>query len=408
MSADPLPTVQVDGVIWSQVVVGDTVYAAGSFSTARPAGAAPGSHTTPRHNLLAYSISTGKLLTSFKPDLNAQARTVVASPDKSRIYVGGDFTKANGAPRSRIAAYSTTTGRLVRGFAPAAAAPVLAIAATGATVYLGGSFASVSGHTRPRLAAVSASTGRVTSWSPQPNAPVTALTLTAAPVKLVVGGRFTKIGSTSVYGMSALSVASAKVLPWAATKTIRDAGVNSSLASLTTLGGSVYGSGYVYGKGGNFEGTFRADGRTGRIVWMEDCHGDTYSVFPTTRVVYVASHAHNCANVGGFPESNPRVNYRATAFQNSVRGALATNKQAHYTNFAGKPAPSLLDVVPDAVAGHVHRHGSGRLERDRQREVRRVRRGVHCGERHRATRSGALRGSGSWHRTRCGRARLST
>ena len=41
VSTDPLPTVQVDGVVWTQVVIGNTVYAGGSFATARPAGAAP-------------------------------------------------------------------------------------------------------------------------------------------------------------------------------------------------------------------------------------------------------------------------------------------------------------------------------------------------------------------------------
>ena len=42
VSTDPLPTAQINGVVWSQVVVGNTVYAGGEFTRARPAGAAPG------------------------------------------------------------------------------------------------------------------------------------------------------------------------------------------------------------------------------------------------------------------------------------------------------------------------------------------------------------------------------
>lgn len=38
-TAAPLPTVQIDGVAWGQLVVGDVVYVVGSFSNARPAGA---------------------------------------------------------------------------------------------------------------------------------------------------------------------------------------------------------------------------------------------------------------------------------------------------------------------------------------------------------------------------------
>ena len=34
VSADPLPTVQIDGVVWSQTIVGTKVFAGGSFANA--------------------------------------------------------------------------------------------------------------------------------------------------------------------------------------------------------------------------------------------------------------------------------------------------------------------------------------------------------------------------------------
>ena len=71
VTADALPTVQINGVAWSQVVVGNTVYVAGDFSTARPAGAAAGVSTTPRGNLLAYNLTTGVLITTWAPTLDA-------------------------------------------------------------------------------------------------------------------------------------------------------------------------------------------------------------------------------------------------------------------------------------------------------------------------------------------------
>ena len=63
VTADALPTVQIDGVVWSQVIVGNTVYAGGKFTNARPAGAAAGTNQTARSNLLAYDITTGNLIT---------------------------------------------------------------------------------------------------------------------------------------------------------------------------------------------------------------------------------------------------------------------------------------------------------------------------------------------------------
>ena len=68
VAADPLPTVQIDGVAWTQRVIGNTVYVGGRFTTARPAGAAAGTQTTARANLLAYDIRTGDLITALGAD----------------------------------------------------------------------------------------------------------------------------------------------------------------------------------------------------------------------------------------------------------------------------------------------------------------------------------------------------
>src|SRR6187402_1643294 len=100
VAADALPTAQIDGVAWAQVVVGNTVYVAGSFTTSRPAGSAPGVNTVSRNNLMAYNIETGAI-TSWNPNLNAQALAITASPDGSRIYVTGDFTTVGGNPYYR-------------------------------------------------------------------------------------------------------------------------------------------------------------------------------------------------------------------------------------------------------------------------------------------------------------------
>src|SRR5690606_11513724 len=91
VTADALPTVQIDGVVWAQLVIGDTVSVGGEFTTARPAGSAPGVNTVPRENLLAFDIRTGELISSWAPTANGAVYSLAASPDGSRIYVGGNF-----------------------------------------------------------------------------------------------------------------------------------------------------------------------------------------------------------------------------------------------------------------------------------------------------------------------------
>ncbi len=160
VTADRLPTVQIDGVAWAQAVVGDTVYVGGSFSEARPAGSPAGVNTVARTNMLAYNIVTGELVSSFAPNPNAQVRTITASPDGSRIYVGGDFTTMSGERRNRIAAFSTATNQLVGSFSPNIGYHVHDIAVTDDTVYVGGNFLNVGSTYRGRLAAFAPSERR--------------------------------------------------------------------------------------------------------------------------------------------------------------------------------------------------------------------------------------------------------
>lgn len=353
VTADALPTVQIDGVVWQQAVLGNTVYAAGRFTNARPAGAAAGVNTTPRNNLLAYDITTGNLINSFAPDLNGQALALALSPDGTRLYVGGDFTTANGSNRYRIAAYNTATGALVTSFAPVMGYRVNSIVATNTTVYVGGDFNSASGNPRGKLAAFNASNGALLAWNPTADAEVKAMTLTPDGSKLIVGGRFQNVAGTPQYGLAALDVVTGATQPWAANQLIRNAGTQAAINSLRTDGTNIYGTGYVFGAGGNFEGTFAADPNTGTLRWLEDCHGDTYDTFPVNGVVYTVSHAHYCTTVGGFFQSEPwATNMRhALAFTANATGTVGRNEIGGYYNFEGNPAPSMINWFPDFYTG---------------------------------------------------------
>ena len=130
---------QINGVVWSQVVVGNTVYVAGKFTPpGRPARPpAPGDRAQQPAGLRHPDRRADHLLRA-EPQRARRWRRSRPRPDGSRIYVGGDFTLADGQARNRIAAYSTATGQLVADFRPAFNGQVAALAATNTTVYVGG------------------------------------------------------------------------------------------------------------------------------------------------------------------------------------------------------------------------------------------------------------------------------
>jgi PKD repeat protein len=353
-SADALPTVQVNGVVWTQKVVGNVVFVGGNFSTAQPAGAAAGTSTVPRSSLLAYDIRTGVLITTFAPTLNGQVRAIDASADGKRIYIGGTFTSVNGVDRFRVAALDATTGQLVTSFIAKANSQVSAIAVSGSTVYLGGTFTSLGSSSRTRVGAVDATTGAERAFAPAiPDGAVNAMVIAPDASKLVVGGSFTSLNGSNRpgYGLGAVDPVTGGSLPWGVNDTVRNGGADSSITSLTADADGVYGTGSTFGGGGNLEGAFSADWATGTTKWVEDCHGDSYSAASFEGAVYIAGHPHYCGNVGGFPQTEPNWTfYRALAFTKATTGTLGRDPYGYF-NFEGTPAPTMLDWYPDFNAG---------------------------------------------------------
>jgi PKD repeat protein len=354
VSADALPTVQIDGIVWQQVIIGNVAYAVGQFNTARPAGAAPGTNTVARNNILAYDLTTGNLITSFTASLNGMAKTIAASPDGSKLFVGGAFSQVNGVSRPYVAALNPTTGALITSWAPKVNSRVVALTVSNNAVYMGGWFSGVGSVSRPKLAAVSTSNASLLSWNPVPaGGDINTLLVSPDDSKVVVGGSFTTLNGSSNpgYGLGAVNTGTGGLLPWAANGLVRNGGTQAAILSLASDGTSVYGTGYVFGDGGNLEGTFSADWSDGAIKWVEDCHGDTYGVYASDTAVYTVSHAHYCGNVDGFPQTSPKWTFHhALAFSKAATGTITDDPMGYY-NFAGNPRPSLLQWYPDFAVG---------------------------------------------------------
>ncbi|HWI01121.1 MAG TPA: laminin G, partial [Propionibacteriaceae bacterium] len=262
VSADGLPTWQINGVAWSQVLVGNTVYVAGSFTKARPPGVAVGgAGEVNALNVFAYDITTGNRVASFNHSLNAQGLAITASPDGSRIYVGGDFTTVDGVAHSHVAAFNTATGALDNSFTANVSNQVRALAASSSALYIGGGYGAVNGSTRTNLAAVTATTGALLPWRPTATGgAVWAMVLAPDGSRVIAGGSFTTLSGQPAYGMGSLSTADGSVQRWDANQAIRDAGPNAAITSLRADGQQIYGTGYSFDiPTGNFEGTFAAD-----------------------------------------------------------------------------------------------------------------------------------------------------
>lgn len=355
VAADGLPTPQHNGVAWTQLVIGNKVFVGGNFTEARPAGAAAGTQTVVRNNILAYDITTGVLDTAFAPSLNGEVVALAASPDGSRLYVGGSFTAINGATVWRVAALNPNNGSIITSFLPRMSASVRAIVATTDTVYLGGLFTGVGSVSRERLAAVAASDATLLPWNPiASNGRVNALALSPDGASMVVGGAFTSLnGSTNPgYGLGKVDTNRGANLPFQINNVVRNGGTNGSITALATDGTYVYGSGYTFGRSSTLEGMFSVKWSDDSTTWIEDCHGDTYSVFPVEDLVYSAGHAHYCGNVGGFPQAQPWEFQRGLVFTKAATGVL-TQESHGYTNYAGTPAPTLLNWYPYMNAGTI-------------------------------------------------------
>lgn len=359
VSSEALPTTQVNGVVWNQVVSGNTVYVGGEFTEAQPAGAAAGVGVVSRSNVLAYNLSTGELINSFAPVLNGQVRGLAVSPDGSRVYIVGNFTTVNGEKHNRIAALEAATGAPVAGFAPSLNSGALGIAVTPSAVYFGGQFTSVNGTGRTRAAAVNPNTGALLPWAPViSDYQVRAMVVSPDRSKVVLGGSFTSInGQTRPgRGLGAVDAVTGVSVSWDTGKLIQNGGKDAAIFSLSGDTSGVFATGYVYGSlaDGNLEGSVYMDWNGGALKWLEDCHGDSYSIAARGDVVYKASHSYYCGNIGGFQRSDPTDFHRALAYTRDATGTVTRNTEGadfHYANFEGQPSPTLLDWNPRFSVG---------------------------------------------------------
>ena len=204
-SPQVLPTPQIDGIVWDQAVVGNTVYVVGEFKNARPFGAADGENESPRYNAMAFDITTGALL-DWAPKVNGKISAVEASADGSTIYLGGNFTSVNDETVYRVAAVDAAGKRKPLAASANGSVMDLELSPDGSTLYMSGSFTQINSSARQRAGAVDLKTQKVNNFAPAvDDYMVRSITVAADNSAVAIGGSFTTVGGSSDgYGVAIL------------------------------------------------------------------------------------------------------------------------------------------------------------------------------------------------------------
>ncbi|MGW0393721.1 DNRLRE domain-containing protein [Streptomyces sp. NPDC003042] len=299
-TADALPTWQPNGVVWALAEAGGTVFVGGTFSAVRPPAGGAGSERT-AVNFAALDAATGAptscTLSFTVGSGTATVRALTVSPDKSTLYAGGYFGAVNGTPVSSLVAIDVATCTVKPTFRPAFAATVRALAVTGDTVYAGGDFLTVAGQPRQRFAAVAAADGALRPFTANADEPGRAVEVTPDGKNVLLGGDFFTVNGANTHALAVVDATSG-----ALTKSY--AGfieTNSVVKDIATDATGFYTANEGTG-GGVFDGRIALDLAGFGQRWRDTCLGATQAVLPHQNVLYSASHAHDCASVGEFPD----------------------------------------------------------------------------------------------------------
>lgn len=209
----------LDGTVRAIAVVGQEVVVGGNFDQVKEAGSSK--PTLARHNLFAFQIGTGKISTTFVPQVDS---TVYAlQPGTSgTVYVGGSFTNTNGAALGSLTELSVTDGTAVSGFKPRVGhGLVYSMIRRGSHLYIGGEFTKIAGVTHSPLARVDATTGKLdpnfelsVSSPRQGVLKVYKMAVSNDDTRMVIDGTFTVVAGERRYQIAMIDTTTGKLTSW--------------------------------------------------------------------------------------------------------------------------------------------------------------------------------------------------
>ena len=217
-----------NGEIWDIEVVPslNRVFIAGNFTNLQ--NTTGNTAVINQAGLASYNYQTGLIDTSFRPSFNGGVRAVEASPDGTKLFVGGSFNTVNGVAKQKVASLNLTTGAPLTsfGFTNNTNNQVQSLAATNSTLYVGGRYSRINGQLMTGLAAVDAASGVVdTGFDNQISGGIGTngqlgipqLKLTHDQTKLLVVHTGRKIDGQDRLGMGLIDTQTKELLPWRST-----------------------------------------------------------------------------------------------------------------------------------------------------------------------------------------------
>ena len=201
------------------------VYVGGNFLRVQRTAAGVGLVDQPY--LAAFDVQTGEFVSSFRPVLDNQVKSLAVLPD-GRLAVGGFFGTVNGAARSAFVVLNPATGATDAGYTTRLSnnitgglLAVRSLDVQGNWLYLGGSFTHISGGTATAQtylragARLSITDGTPDStWNPEFNGTVMSLDASARGDRTYFAGFFTASRTTPALRAAVIRTAGTGVIPW--------------------------------------------------------------------------------------------------------------------------------------------------------------------------------------------------
>ena len=312
---DYTPQVQ-NGSVRAFTQIGDTIYAGGSFTGVKAAGAAA---FTPASNLVAYDATTGALKTGFTPVFDNAVQALAVSPD-GKLIVGGNFLKVNGVARKNLVEIDPATGATITAWVGQADGGVVRRTVVhGNHLYVSGAFKSVNGTAHRLLARLNASTGAIDATftvnasvaRATPNSTELVWSIAVSPDgrTLMATGNFTKVDNLARNQVVMIDVSGTPVVAnWTTDRYVANCLSSMFPFYARDVDFSDDGSYFVIGADGGDGDAYcdaiarfeTADRGTAKATWVDYTGRDSVtSIEATDGLVYVAGHFRWLNNANG-------------------------------------------------------------------------------------------------------------